>query len=83
MPTVISPQTGLARWLDIPPDLVAADSIVNRSANDGREISPEGIHIRLQGQLKTQFRKDDWMTVEKQPANETTNIGIRRTDLTI
>lgn len=60
LPTVISSQTGPAHWVDILPDRVAADSIVNRLANNARKISLGDIDMRQHQQLKAQSRKDYW-----------------------
>ncbi|WP_369681057.1 ATP-binding protein [Enteractinococcus helveticum] len=60
LPTIISSQTGPAHWVDILPDRVAADSIVNRLANNARKINLGDIDMRQHQQLKTQSRKDYW-----------------------
>lgn len=47
-PTVIASQTSPAYWLEVLPDRVAADSIVNRIANNAKRIDLGTVDMRRQ-----------------------------------
>jgi DNA replication protein DnaC len=46
LPTLIASQSGPGYWVEAPPDRVAADSIVNRLANNARTIKLGSIDMR-------------------------------------
>ena len=46
LPTLIASQSGPAYWVEALPDRVAADSIVNRLANNARQLNLGDVDMR-------------------------------------
>ena len=60
LPTMIASQTGPAHWVAELPDRVAADSIVNRLANNARIIKLGQIDMRQQRNDQARAQKGYW-----------------------
>jgi DNA replication protein DnaC len=60
LPTMIASQTGPAHWVAELPDRVAADSIVNRLANNARTINLGQIDMRRQRQDQARTTDGYW-----------------------
>ena len=60
LPTMIASQTGPAHWVEALPDRVAADSIVNRLANNARTIKLGEVDMRRQRSQETRQTDGFW-----------------------
>lgn len=59
-PTIVASQSGPDYWARTLPDRVAADSIVNRLANNSRKINLGTIDMREQGHQTSREQPDYW-----------------------
>lgn len=60
LPTIIASQSGPDYWAQVLPDRVAADSIVNRLANNARKISLGDIDMRKEINQNARNQPDHW-----------------------
>ncbi|MHB2023697.1 MAG: ATP-binding protein [Mycobacteriales bacterium] len=60
LPTVIASQSGPDYWAQVLPDRVAADSIVNRLANNARTISIGEVDMRRQRHQQARAAAEFW-----------------------
>jgi len=60
LPTVIASQSGPDYWAQVLPDRVAADSIVNRLANNARTINIGEIDMRRQRHQQARAAAEFW-----------------------
>ncbi|MQA17823.1 MAG: AAA family ATPase, partial [Pseudonocardiaceae bacterium] len=60
LPTMIASQTGPAHWVAELPDRVAADSIVNRLANNARTINIGEIDMRRHRHQQARVATEFW-----------------------
>lgn len=60
LPTVIASQSGPGYWVDALPDRVAADSIVNRLANNARTINLGSIDMRQLRDQQSRMSTGHW-----------------------
>lgn len=58
--TVIASQSGPEYWMDVLPDKVAADSIVNRLVNHAKKITLGDIDMRRERSEQARQAKDYW-----------------------
>ena len=60
LPTMIGSQSRPSYWVEALPDRVAADSIVNRLANNAREISIGDVDMRRHRDDQARAATDYW-----------------------
>lgn len=60
LPTLIASQSGPGYWVEALPDRVAADSIVNRLANNARSINLGRVDMRKLNDDQARTDKDHW-----------------------
>jgi DNA replication protein DnaC len=60
LPTLIASQSGPAYWVEALPDRVAADSIVNRLANNARQVNLGDVDMRQLRDDRARAQPDHW-----------------------
>ena len=60
LPTLIASQSGPAYWVEALPDRVAADSIVNRLANNARQLNLGDVDMRQLRDDRARAQPDHW-----------------------
>lgn len=60
LPTLIDSQSGPAYWVEALPDRVAADSIVNRLANNARQLNLGDVDMRQLRDDRARAQPDHW-----------------------
>jgi DNA replication protein DnaC len=60
LPTLIASQSGPAYWVEALPDRVAADSIVNRLANNARQLNLGDVDMRRLRDDRARAQPDHW-----------------------